>query len=209
MLKKLGEQTLPDSVRMILVLNPASSQRSPLNLPPSFLHVTLTTPYRSTIAITALARFVAECKGLDVPEEDYGSDVKGTKPIFFDVGEDQRKLGEALEGCQEHLKDNVTVLYDLYLPPRIEVIVKVKGKKAGGPWECHKASTFYGWEAERVVVVTNGDHIMELITRGRTHLAIILVDGGRNNQYAQFKKHFQQAECLGLVDVPLSDKENN
>ena len=36
-----------------------------------------------------------------------------------------------------------------------------------------------------------------------------IVDGGRNNQYAQFKKHFQQAECLGLVDVPLSDKENN
>ena len=54
---KLEEQIFPDSVRMILVVNPVSE--SSLTLPPSFLHVTLTTPYRSTIAITRLARFIA------------------------------------------------------------------------------------------------------------------------------------------------------
>ena len=50
LLNKLEEQSFPESVRMILVLNPKMS-KSPLTLPPSFLHVTLTTPYRSTIAI--------------------------------------------------------------------------------------------------------------------------------------------------------------
>ena len=85
----------PLSVRMILVLNPMTF-KSPLTLPPSFLHVTLTTPYRSTIAITRLARFIAKCKGLNFPEGDFGSDVEGIKPIFFDVGEDERKMEEAL-----------------------------------------------------------------------------------------------------------------
>merc|ERR1719331_1511399 len=94
---------------MILVLNPAPfdgslrESKSPLTLPPSFLHVTLTTPYRSTIAITRLARFIAKCKGLVVPEGDFGSDVEGTKPIFFDVGKNQRKMEEALEHCRKHL----------------------------------------------------------------------------------------------------------
>merc|ERR1719222_1770006 len=96
---------------MILVLNPGAVG-DPLTLPPSFLRVTLTTPYRSTIAITRLARFIAQCKGLGVPEGDFGSDVEGTKPIVFDVGKDERKMEEALEECHKQLGDNVTVLYD-------------------------------------------------------------------------------------------------
>merc|ERR1711994_874395 len=101
---------------MILILNPKeSSEENPLTLPPSFLHVTLTTPYRSTIAITSLARFIAKCKGLVVPEGDFGSDVEGTKPIFFDVGKDEKKMEEALEHCHKHLGDDATILYDV--PP--------------------------------------------------------------------------------------------
>merc|ERR1719209_1955982 len=96
---------------MILVLNPDAS-KSTLTLPPSFLHVTLTTPYRSTIAITSLARFIAKCKGLVVPEGDFGSDVEGIKPIFFDVGNDERKMEEALKHCRMHLGDNATIIYD-------------------------------------------------------------------------------------------------
>ena len=97
MLSKLVDLVLPESVRMILVLNPiVSDGKSPLTLPPSFLHVTLTTPYRSTIAITSLAHFIAKCKGLVVPEGDFGSDVEGTKPIVFAVGKDKRKMEEAL-----------------------------------------------------------------------------------------------------------------
>merc|ERR1719278_1803715 len=98
---------------MILVLNPKAVPRNdPLTLPPSFIRVTLRTPYRSTIAITRLGRFIAKCRGLVVPEGDFGSDVEGTKPIFFDVGKDERKMEEALEECHKQLGDNATVLYD-------------------------------------------------------------------------------------------------
>merc|ERR1719278_363055 len=102
---------------MILVLNPKAVPRNdPLTLPPSFIRVTLRTPYRSTIAITRLARFIAKCKGKVVPEGDFGSDVEGTKPIFFDVGKDERKMEEALKHCRKRLEDNATILYDNGLP---------------------------------------------------------------------------------------------
>jgi len=218
-LRILAEQSLrlPESVRMILVVNPKESlykespptQANPawlekekgvvyLSLPPSFLQVTLTTPYRSTIAITSLARFIATCKGLNVPDGDFGSDVEGIKPIFFDVGNDVRKLEEALEHCHKHLRDNVTILYDENLPSSMQKMAKEQGKEAGGAWECYEAFNYYGWEAERVVAVTDGWSIMELITRARTHLAVILVEG---YQYAKHKEHFQQAADLGLVEI--------
>merc|ERR1719264_597975 len=117
---------------MILVLNPRTSDEIPLALPPSFLHVTLTTPYRSTIAITRLARFIAKCEGLVVPEGDFGSDVEGTKPIVFDVGKDERKMEEALEECHKQLGDNnVTVLCEGY---RNRQTIKKWTKAAGAHW---------------------------------------------------------------------------
>ena len=101
---------------------------SPLTLPPSFLHVTLTTPYRSTIAITRLARFIAKCEGLVVPEGDFGSDVEGTKPIFFDVGEyNIRKVEEALDECHKQLGDNVTILHINRHRKEIEKWIKAAG----------------------------------------------------------------------------------
>ena len=134
LLRKLGEQSFPESVRMILILNPkVSSKGDPHTLPDSFLHVTLITPYRSTIAFTRLARFIAKCKNLAVPEGDYGSDVEGKKPIFFDVGEDERKMKEALEHCHKHPGDNVTILYDRTVPISIRNMVKYQGKEKGGP----------------------------------------------------------------------------
>merc|ERR1719367_2455510 len=112
---------------MILVLNPRASDKNPLTLPPSFLHVTLTTPYRSTIAITRLACFIAKRKGLDVPEGEFGSDVEGTKPIVFDIGKDERKMEEALEECQKQLGNNATVLYDSDNREQIENCMKAAG----------------------------------------------------------------------------------
>ena len=107
---------------MVLILNPRESDEgNPLTLSPSFLHVTLTTPYRSTIAITRLARFIAKCEGLVVPEGDFGSDVEGTKPIFFFVGKDERKMGEALKHCHTFLGENATILSS-YLPEPIQRI---------------------------------------------------------------------------------------
>ena len=199
MLSKLKYKIFPESVRMILILNP-DANGSPLILPPSFLHITLTTPYRSTIAITSLARFIAKCKGLVIPEGDFGSDVEGFKPIFFDVGKDERKMEEALEYCRKNLGDNATILYR-FVPYSIEKMVKEQGKEAGGPWDCWDAFSFYGWEDERVAVVTNGYNIMELITRARTHLSVILVDCLEEPCYAKHKEYLQQAADLGLVEM--------
>ena len=53
------------------------------------------------------------------------------------------------------------------------------------------------WElAERVVAVTHGLNIMELITRVRTRLAIILVKAGPG-----IKIYFQKVADLGLVEM--------
>ena len=52
--------------------------------------------------------------------------------------------------------------------------------------------------------VTDGLQIMELITRAKTHLSVIIVDGFG---YAKTMKYFQQAADLGLVDmVELSEE---
>ena len=91
----------------------------------------MTTPYRSTIAITSLALFIAKCKGLVVPEGDFGSDVEGIEPIVFDVGHSERKIVEALEYCHKQLGKNATVLYDYVLPDSIEKMVEEQGKEAG------------------------------------------------------------------------------
>ena len=96
----------------------------------------MTTPYRSTIAITRLARFIARCRGLVVPEGEIGSDVEGTKPIFFDVSRDERKMREALKHCRNCMGDNVTILYN-GLPGSMERLVKEQGKEEGGPWDCY------------------------------------------------------------------------
>ena len=72
-------------------------------MPESFLHINLATPYRSTIAITSLARFIAKCEGEVVSEEEIGSDVEGKKPIVFDVGKDEVKLRETLQRSRDLL----------------------------------------------------------------------------------------------------------
>ena len=210
---------LPELVRMVLVVNPdASGKPDNLsdNLPPSFEHVTLTTPYRSTIAITSLARFIAKCKGLNVPAGEVGSDVEGTKPVFFDVGVDEKRMEMALAHCHTYLGDNVTLLHCVS-HPAINRIVSNQDKEAGGPWDSYYAMNFYGWEAERVVAVTNGSAVMELITRARTHLSVILagedVEGEERERefdsedeveddhpYTNTKGYFERAAALGLVE---------
>ena len=167
---------------------------------PSFLHITLTTPYRSTIAITSLASFVAKCDGLDFPERDFGSDVEGTKPSAFIVGKDERRMEVALVHCRKHLGDNATIVYS-GLPDSIEKMVKEQGKEAGGAWDCYCTRDFYGWEAERVVAVTDGDEILELITRAKCQLFVILVGEDLDDNYVKQKKFLLEAADLGLVDI--------
>ena len=207
MFTNLQDQNIPESVRMILILNPNSDAKH-LSLPPSFQRVTLSTPYRSTIAITRLARFIAKRNGLVFPETEIGSDVEGTKPILFDVGHDEKKMVKALSQCRKHLGDNAIILYDNHFQnPTLRTMVMGYGKEAGGPWDCYMANRFYGWEADKVVAVTYGH--LELITRARTVLSIILVEGSYgDNYYAKHKEHFREAADLGLVDlVPMPDEE--
>ena len=79
---------------------------------PSILHITLRTPYRSTIAITSLTRFIARCQNLPVPDSEFGSDVEGVKPIFFDVGMNYHKIDEVMLYCRKVFGNNATVIYD-------------------------------------------------------------------------------------------------
>ena len=223
MLNKLEVKSLPESVRMILILNPVSRRMnpdasgSPLTLPPSFLHVTLTTPYRSTIAITSLARFMAKCEGLVLPDSvDFGSDVEGTKPIAFDIGSDERQMEKALEECHKQLGDNATILYDTYTHLRpIENWMKA----TGAHWDRYDAHNFYGWEADTVIAVlsTQGS-LMELLTRAKTKLYILLVDyddnvvdsddsdyddDGHYQMCATIRGYFYQAAEQGLVEMKI------
>ena len=61
-----------------------------------------------------------------------------------------------------------------------------------------------------MVAVTDGIHIMEVITRPRTHLSVILVEEDNNDGlYANTKEYFQQAAGLGLVQIVQLDQGND
>ena len=201
-LRKLGEQEFPASVRLVLILNPKKFYTGPLLLPSSIHHVTLSTPYRSTVAITSLAHFIAKCNDIDIPEGDLGTDVQGIKPILYDVGKDESKMVKVIELCFKGFGRNFTVLHDIVIPPSIENITE-------GPWETFSVFNFFGCEAERVVAVTSGDLTMEQITRAKLELVIVLVDPaedaragyGYGSGYAKIRNLFQQAAALGLVEI--------
>ena len=160
-----------------------------------------------------LARFIAKCEGKDIPEGDFGSDVEGKKPIVFDVGKDEVKLREALQRSRDLIGDDATLLYEPFgLPSSMEEICQSTGKKKGGrrrrkrrgPWDCSEAYNFFGWEADTVVAVTAGVNTLEMITRARTQLIIILVESDDDDfkeYYKDYQKHFQDAAAKGLVEL--------
>ena len=109
-------------------------------------------------------------------------------------------MAEALLHCHKHMGDHATILHEEDgLPNWIKKHLKLQRIEAQGTWECHPAPNFYGGEAEKVVAVTVGDHIMELITRAKTNLSVILV--GTNFKYEETKEYFQQAADHGLVEI--------
>ena len=155
------------------------------------------------------------------------------KPIVFDVGRDEVKMKKALERIQNLFGNQATLLYDSYLPTSTEQMFLSKrrsfwqvinsltskstqskcveqmwmsyGKKEGGPWECYKARSFVGWETEKVIAVTKGESITnEMLTRAKTHLAVILVQGHMQEareEYARYQSYFQLASDEGLVEL--------
>ena len=66
----------------------------------------------------------------------------------------------------------------------------------GNQWDRHHSDNFFGWEAERVVAVTNGTNIMEMITRAKLSLCVILADSSEAKV-----EDFRQAAKEGLVEM--------
>ena len=213
---RLFDHQIPQCVTLLLVINPTISSSVPeckCPLPESFHFVNLNTPYRSTIAITTFVKFarfmVGQSQGLNSPDEVFGSDVQGVKPIVFNVGRDEAKMKEALKICQERLgKEEVTLLYDPKNQPFPEEIYASYLKENGGPWDGQDYNKFFGWEASKIVVVLSGSvFAQEMISRAGTHLAIIHVEGhivGRMESFVDYQYYFQWATDQGLAELFFS-----
>ena len=76
------------------------------------------------------------------------------------------------------------------------------GKEEDGPWECYIGDNFFGWEAERVVVVTIGVDILEMTTRAKTELILIIAKEG------SVKEYIKAAAEEGLVALEVIESEN-
>merc|ERR1719237_177253 len=90
-------------------------------------------------------------------------------------------------------------------------ISKSNGKEKGGAWECYNAYAFYGWESNTVVGITSGLSTLEMATRAKTKLILILAESEREDlkkYYADYQKHFQAAADKGLVELSISANES-
>ena len=83
-------------------------------------------------------------------------------------------------------------------------ICRAMSKKEGGHWESYNTRDCTGWEADKVVVVTCGDkRILEMITRAKTHLNLILAKPERENAikyYEVWQNNLAEAADEGLVE---------
>merc|ERR1712038_34695 len=196
MLYSLAEpsECFPANVTIIAVVNPIRSSYLP-TLPDSVLHINLTTPYRSTIAITSLARFLAKRMGYYVVpyEGKCGSDVDGKKPIVFDVGADKDNLKIALQRSREQFGDNATLIYDYEFHSFMREIRESHRTKKGEPWKCYYTGDFYGWEAEKVVAVGIGGPVsLEEATRAKTELILIIAESEKK----EYKEYYQKIRVI-------------
>ena len=125
---------------------------------------------------------------------------------MFDVGKDEVKLREALQRSRDLFGDDATLLYEgYYLPSSMIEICESNGKEKGEAWECYNAVRFYGWESDHVVAVTTGfSLLLEMATRAKTRLVLILVEAESEafkKYYADYQKHFQAAADKGLLEL--------
>ena len=116
-------------------------------------------------------------------------------------------MTSALAQCHKHLGDDATILYYWNLPTSIKKMVKKQEQKEGGPWKGNSAGNFYGWEANKIVAVTSGESVMELITRAQTCLCVILVEGVIF--YEEIKNYFHQAADAGLIEMQNVDTDDS
>ena len=121
--------------------------------------------------------------------------------IVFYVGADEDKLKMAHKRSRKQLVDDATLLDDYILPFLMKKICDSYRKDKGGPWECYYANNFYGWEADRVVAVTTGCNILEVATRAKRELILILATEG------SFQGIIKRAANEGLVDFKVIERE--
>ena len=108
-------------------------------------------------------------------------------------------------------KETATILYEIRMSAYEEshrTTTNEWMQAAGVHWDCSERNNFYGWEFEKVIVVTGGIHVSELITRAKTMLYILLVaddyvdvDVVNDGDYFKCKRYFQQAAEQGLVEM--------
>ena len=113
-------------------------------------------------------------------------------------------MEEVLKRCHEAFGGKATLLYDGFLPASRKEMCKSYVKNTGGSWDCYNAQDFFGWESDKIVAVTTGGgHTREMITRARTHLAIILMqgEGERKKIYTKYQKYFAEASNRGLIEL--------
>ena len=177
-----------NSIRLILVLNPRFSTTKGLPIKQKcdcdaarkikapqqssysvyqdldeqgFQRVSLQTSYRSTKSIIKLARHLSECLQITFVtpySDELGSDLEGTKPMFFDTGRCDPsdfqssilRLRYALDRAEKELGSEATILYNISGYAELQKMVKMTSRKEGGPWQCYKAAEFYGCEADKV-----------------------------------------------------------
>ena len=87
------------------------------------------------------------------------------------------------------------------------------GVVEGSQWKCYNADNFYGWEADNVVAVSTGFSILEMITRARNRLCVVMVDSQLDNWSTSLcynencTRGLQEAVQEGLVQ-PINIKSN-
>ena len=110
----------------------------------------------------------------------------------------------------------MTILHDNDISPEDLKTVQgmttsQSGGEEGSQWKCYNADNFYGWEADNIVAVSTGVSILEMITRARNHLCVVMVDSKLKSTslgYNEFcKLGFQNAFQEGLVQ-PINLKSN-
>ena len=166
--------------------------------------------FSSSASIRSFCRFVAkskvsiepilfECYGCYSPAEYFRGNFEGSKPTILDVGKYNGKMEKALEHCRTHLGDNVTINSGRsYLSSTMRKMVEDEVK--GGAWEKGRSNEMS--VSDQVVVVTTGGLIMEVITKARTQLWIVLAEPRSGAaRYLMTKEYLQQASAQGLVEM--------
>ena len=150
-------------------------------------------------------------------DADSGSDVEGEKPIVivlenFNEAIKNNKLVEALAEGWRLIGRSGTLLYrDHLVNINKNKIVKSIIDNAGIE-SIYSAFQFHGWEADRVLAITQGgddNTVMEVITRACTHLCLIWSGGTRGSRKIdKAKQSFEKAAEEGLIELFPSENKD-